>query len=352
MAKERTTKRRIVSELDFPASATEEEKIKFLLEYAILAPSAFNTQPWKFKIEGARISFLGNFETGLKAADSERRQAHVSLGATVANFLVAADRFGVPAAAEFPSEGFAGAIVTLNFGALHNNEEHAKVSGGAGSAFTPEIFGAIPTRRTSRGLFRMESIPEDVISHLASAVVGGDGILLSLVTGEEPKRNIGEILKGAQTKLGESREYRQEVSRWVRSAYSKKLDGAVCGFSGPLSILNSRIAKTFHFWKREAENLGSRFSPAPLVCVLSTETDLRQAWVRTGLALQLMALTAASIGYETETSFAPADVPEFRTQLKEIVGQPGFPQAVVRIGSAERLSSPTPRKPVGEFLEK
>jgi hypothetical protein len=39
-----------VSESQFPKDGTKTEQLKFLLNYAILAPSSHNTQPWLFKI--------------------------------------------------------------------------------------------------------------------------------------------------------------------------------------------------------------------------------------------------------------------------------------------------------------
>src|SRR5215510_8529110 len=39
-----------VSECQFPKEGTKTEQLKFLLNYAILAPSSHNTQPWLFRI--------------------------------------------------------------------------------------------------------------------------------------------------------------------------------------------------------------------------------------------------------------------------------------------------------------
>jgi len=37
-----------INEQDFPRGEDSTEKLKFLIRYAILAPSSHNTQPWKF----------------------------------------------------------------------------------------------------------------------------------------------------------------------------------------------------------------------------------------------------------------------------------------------------------------
>jgi nitroreductase len=39
-----------VTEGDFPRSGDVEEKLRFLLNYAVLAPSVHNTQPWLFRV--------------------------------------------------------------------------------------------------------------------------------------------------------------------------------------------------------------------------------------------------------------------------------------------------------------
>jgi nitroreductase len=44
-----------VSESQFPKDGTKTKQLKFLLNYAILAPSSHNTQPWLFKVIGDNI---------------------------------------------------------------------------------------------------------------------------------------------------------------------------------------------------------------------------------------------------------------------------------------------------------
>lgn len=45
-------------ESDFPKNGSIEERLKFILNYAVMAPSAHNTQPWKFKIQGNSIEIF------------------------------------------------------------------------------------------------------------------------------------------------------------------------------------------------------------------------------------------------------------------------------------------------------
>ena len=47
-----------LSALDLPEFGSSAEKLKFLLRYAILAPSTHNSQPWLFHIRGDEIEFM------------------------------------------------------------------------------------------------------------------------------------------------------------------------------------------------------------------------------------------------------------------------------------------------------
>jgi hypothetical protein len=49
-----------VSEDDFRAAATDAELLRFFVNYAILAPSGHNTQPWLFRIGGRNLELLAD----------------------------------------------------------------------------------------------------------------------------------------------------------------------------------------------------------------------------------------------------------------------------------------------------
>lgn len=40
-----------IDESDFPSGGSIEEKLRFAVNYVILAPSSHNTQPWRFLIQ-------------------------------------------------------------------------------------------------------------------------------------------------------------------------------------------------------------------------------------------------------------------------------------------------------------
>ena len=83
-----------VKESDFPANSSAEEKLTFLLNYAILAPSSHNSQPWKFNVTNDEILVFADKSRWLQVADADQRELYISLGCALENLIIAADHFG------------------------------------------------------------------------------------------------------------------------------------------------------------------------------------------------------------------------------------------------------------------
>ena len=78
-----------VLESDYPADSPMEERLKFLLRYAILAPSGPNTQPWKFAINDGSVSVFADLSRALPFVDPSNRTLYMSVGCAIANLAVA-----------------------------------------------------------------------------------------------------------------------------------------------------------------------------------------------------------------------------------------------------------------------
>ena len=83
-----------VREADFPTSGNLLDQLKFLLKYAVLAPSGPNTQPWKFSINDDQVSLIADFTRSLPSVDPTDRTLYISHGCLLTNLLVAAEHFG------------------------------------------------------------------------------------------------------------------------------------------------------------------------------------------------------------------------------------------------------------------
>jgi hypothetical protein len=84
-----------VSESQFPKDGTKTKQLKFLLNYAILAPSSHNTQPWLFKITGDNtVELYADRTRALALVDPTDRALTISCGAALSHLQIAIRHFG------------------------------------------------------------------------------------------------------------------------------------------------------------------------------------------------------------------------------------------------------------------
>lgn len=76
------------------AAAPDHELLRFILRYAVRAPSGHNTQPWRFRIVGDCLELHADRTRALPVVDSADRALHISCGAALRHVVVALRHFG------------------------------------------------------------------------------------------------------------------------------------------------------------------------------------------------------------------------------------------------------------------
>src|SRR3989344_126196 len=79
---------------DFKKIISDEDKIKFIIGFGVLAPSSHNSQPWSFLIEKNVIHIFKETSRRLSVGDTNDRLLYISIGCAIENILIAADYFG------------------------------------------------------------------------------------------------------------------------------------------------------------------------------------------------------------------------------------------------------------------
>src|ERR1700756_4281350 len=89
----------------FSASVSLERQLLFALQYAVLAPSNHNAQPWRFTIDDDTIEVCADRTRALPVVDPFDRELLISCGAALLNLRVALSHFGLAYAITlFPSD--------------------------------------------------------------------------------------------------------------------------------------------------------------------------------------------------------------------------------------------------------
>jgi hypothetical protein len=147
-----------VDSANFPEKGSTRDKLSFLLNYAALAPSILNTQPWRFRITSDAVALFADTSRRLPITDPDMRELTISCGAALLNLRVAARSFGYDlACATFPDTGQPELLAQARLRRI---------------ATTPtdrRLRDAITARRTIRGAFADQLLPKELTDALSRA---------------------------------------------------------------------------------------------------------------------------------------------------------------------------------------
>jgi nitroreductase len=325
---------------DFPADASTEEQARFLLRYAILAPSSHNAQPWRFRIEGNTVHVAAAESRWLTVADPDKRELFVSLGCAVENLVVAAEGFGFDPAVTYDADD-TDRVATVTLGGAGDGDGDASTERSA-------RFDALTTRRTNHDPFDGEPLAPSVRERLVAAVdededEDEDAVTLHLVDGET-KRTVGELQAEADRLQMADSAYRKELGHWIGL-------GAL-GQSWLVARVGQAVVSHLDLGDREAAKNSMLIESAPVVAVLTTETDDRRARLETGRAFERVALRASAEGVAVHPMSQLLERSDLRARLAAEIGLDGAkPQHLFRLGGVDEAAGHTPRWPVETVLE-
>lgn len=331
-----------VVETDFPVDGTTTEKLKFLLNYAILAPSGHNTQPWLFDIVDDAIELYADKSRTLSVADPRDRELTISCGAALFNLRLAIRHFGYRDIVELlPETQNPDLLARIRLGSkrIAPVEEHL-------------LFRAIPKRCTNRLPFANRQLPESLISALQSAACS-QHTWLNVVPKGMQQQVIDLIAEGDRLQMANP-SFRQELAQWIRPGNSPSHDGIPAYAQGMDERLDA-IAPLISFTVRSFD-LGQsqsakdrRLAGQALLMVLNSRYDTPQDWLLTGEALEHVLLKARVNDIWASFFNQPIQNPKLRSQLQALFPQKGYPQILLRLGYGKDIK-PTPRRPVEEVL--
>jgi hypothetical protein len=248
----------------------------------------------------------------------------------------------VPKVRVFPEQGLVNLVAKINW--------HDVVPP---VGYERDLFAEIPRRRTHRGGFDPEPLPEGLVSALMDEVFKERASLF--IMGDEAQRNaLAGVVEAGEYATRASAVRARELAKWAPRPGSARSDGipATAYPARPDRIEPNFPARDFahgHGWGLPPAGDGRPLFSAGTVAILTTAADRPEDWVAAGQALQRMLLYATSCGLSAALHSQPLEIPQLRDFTRMQFCDGAYPQLVVRLGVTDRTAISV-RRPVDEVL--
>ncbi|MFV1980825.1 MAG: nitroreductase [Rhodothermia bacterium] len=334
---------RKVSEDQFLDSASPEEQLKFLLNYAVLAPSIHNSQPWRFKVTGSEVAVYADRARASPVVDPDDREMVISCGAALFNLRVALRGFGfVPTVYRFPVLNDPDLLATVEMGPRRKPAEDWS-----------RLFHAIKRRHTNRSPFEQRPLPTRDLRLLYEAAAT-EGARLDAFTDLDARSSLASLIATGDEVQSSSKGFRREVASWLHPSRSGSLDGIpgyANGLRDWLANAGPYVARTFDWGSGKAAHDMQLAEGSPALLVISMDGDGISDWLKAGQALERVLLTATDLGLTASFLNQPVEVGDLRPRVAELFDGVEIPQIILRIGYGAPVRS-TPRRPVREVMKR
>jgi nitroreductase len=315
------------------------ETVHTVLTLATRAPSIYNTQPWRWRVDRTSLHLYSDSGMQLPNTDPDGRDLMLSCGATLNHCVIALAATGWHAAVHrLPDPADPSHLAAIE---VHpHTPSHADIT----------LAAAIPRRRTDRRIYTAWPVPTGDIA-LMGAAAARMGVMLRQVDAMD---KLNKIVKQAVRHHATNHDYLVELTMW-----SGRYGGSRAGVPArntPAHDCTAPIPGRIFAGPGLAQPPGA--SPADdnaVILALGTEADDRLAQLRAGEATSVVLLTATAMGLASCPVTEPLEVPKTRDSVRsDVFGTDGYPQMLVRVGWAPVSANPlppTPRRRLSRVVE-
>lgn len=325
-------------------SALLDDELRAILEYASLAPSGHNAQPWEVRLASSRRLFVASVrERWLPAVDPSNRETLLSLGAFVENLVLAAGARSLEATVDVvatkPTD-----LVVLDVSLQAGKE-------------TPYPLGRLRSRKTLRTELATAPLDAPSLDTLTKAA----GELVYAPRGHADCTYLDEVTIEANRQQAFRDPAQEELTSWVRwsnEEVRQKRDGLslealeVTGVVGwaARTFMNKRSLLSKSARERTVDTTRKQVAHSGGWLVLSSNDESVAALIDCGRRFQRMQLLMRELGIGAQPMSQALEEQPFRDNLVSRLGIRS-PQLLLRVGRAKVYGEPVSvRRDVGSFV--
>jgi nitroreductase len=333
----------------------------------ILAASAHNTQPWRFRVSDERIEIFADAERHLGSFDPYRREQILSLGCALENMVLAARAQGIePEVNLIPG--------TLTLPAKAKTAPVAIVNLRRGARQESALFNAIGDRHTHRGAYDVSRpVSRELLDEMQALVAGVSAIRLLLLVKGDRKSRLGELTVSATGEIIADHDMAAASAGWFRFNWNQvqsQRDGITLDAVGLPPLINAAAKilpapsaeQADRQWLDATRDVHIK-TVAVLGAIAVRELHDRPISLEAGRMWQRLHLWAASRGLAAQPLNQAAEIvdreselgrpPRMAEALAQVMGDPVWkPTFIFRLGYADNAARLSPRRPVSAVVSK
>jgi nitroreductase len=316
--------------------ATLTDDLALVVVAAASAPSLHNSQPWQFSLIDGHLLLSADSDRALSVSDPTGRALYLSCGAALFSARVALRALGYEAQVRrLPHPEYSFRVLAVIDAAAGRPPTAAEV----------DLYEALWDRRTNRGPFSDERVPESVLALLREAA-DQEHSSLRVLDGRDTERVL-TLARYIGEHLSDDLAHMAELRQWIAT---EQPDGI------PLHALPMRPARN-PSPVRDADFLAAApeqrprasYETYPQLAVLTTHNDEPEDWLQAGQALQHVLLVATACGLSASFFYHLVESDDMHEEESQKWPWPENRQMVIRLGYGSP-TVPVPRRPLAEIM--
>jgi nitroreductase len=327
----------------------DREKVQSALvsaaEFAGLAPSIHNTQPWRWRVVGKVLELRAERQRQLEVTDPYGHLLLISCGAALHHAVTA-----------LAAEGWRSEIRRIPD--RDDPELLATVTVTASVPASTEAMRAVQILRIRHTDRRpvSETPPATHAVEAVAAAAAEAGASLHRLRPDEVIELAVVADRAQEAELGDP-EWQAELAYWsggLRAGGTGIPDSAIPGEPAPTTVPGRDFGRRGTLAMGGDAEVSAGHDGAAVYGILFGQDDSAGGWLRAGEALSAAWVTALEHGLSILPMSAAVEIPATRQSLRHVLGHVAEPYLALRLGIADpNVKGPdaTPRLPVEQILD-